>query len=230
MSNTNKTEYQRYVVETVKRSEIKNAPYNPRLIDEPAKEKLRSSLEEHGLVEPLVWNKKTGNLVGGHQRLEQLDLLEDGTDYELDVSVIFVDEREEAIINVQLNNPNLQGDWDVDLLADMKLDMGIDFEEMGFDQLDVDFLFDGDDRFSELFETPEIEEEKEKLEGIKERRELGEAVMREKNNANFYCTIIFKDENERAEFFKDISVPFSEEVVTVEQVKRILRKSKDYNK
>ena len=51
---------------------IKPAAYNPRVElkpGDPAYEKLKRSIEEFGCVEPLVVNKRTGNLVGGHQRL-----------------------------------------------------------------------------------------------------------------------------------------------------------------
>ena len=50
-----------------------------------------------------------------------------------------------------LNNPASQGDFDTELLAALNLDFGIDFADMGFSKMDVDYLFDGDARFSELF-------------------------------------------------------------------------------
>ncbi len=45
------------------------APYNPRQDLRPgdaAFEKLRRSMSEFGCVEPIVWNERTGNVVGGH--------------------------------------------------------------------------------------------------------------------------------------------------------------------
>ena len=56
-------------------SELQPAPYNPRLEltrDDPHYRKLKRSIERFGLVEPLLWNKRTGFLVGGHQRLRVL--------------------------------------------------------------------------------------------------------------------------------------------------------------
>ena len=35
-------------------------------------EKLRTSIEEFGYVEPVIWNKRTGNIVGGDQRFKIL--------------------------------------------------------------------------------------------------------------------------------------------------------------
>lgn len=71
-----KSKFQAYDTETISRSDIKNAPYNPRIMDEKAKKRLKANIAKHGLVAALTWNKRTGNLVGGHQRLEQLDALE----------------------------------------------------------------------------------------------------------------------------------------------------------
>ena len=56
-------------------AKIKTAKYNPRKDlqpGDPEYEKLKASLQEFGVVDPLVWNKRTGNLVGGHQRLKVL--------------------------------------------------------------------------------------------------------------------------------------------------------------
>lgn len=60
---------QQFEYGTVKRSQIKFADYNPRIIDESNQKKLVKAIRENGLIEPLVWNKRTGVLVGGHQRL-----------------------------------------------------------------------------------------------------------------------------------------------------------------
>lgn len=148
------SKYQKFTIQTINRADIKNAEYNPRIMDKEAKKRLKAGLKKHGLVSTLTWNKRTGNLVGGHQRLEQLDALEKNKDYSLDVCVIDVDEAEEAVLNVQLNNPSMQGDWDLDKLALITEDYGVGFEEMGFTPLDVDLMFDGDERFTQMFETP----------------------------------------------------------------------------
>lgn len=55
--------------------QIKPAAYNPRVNlapGDPEYSKLAKSLSEFGSVEPLVWNQRSGNLVGGHQRLKVL--------------------------------------------------------------------------------------------------------------------------------------------------------------
>lgn len=215
------SKYQRFTPMTVHRSEIKLAEYNPRVMDKESKKRLKKNLQDNGLVTALVWNKRTGNLVGGHQRIEQLDALEKTQDYSLTVDVIDVDEREEAKINVLLNNPSMQGDWDLDLLADMTEHFGISFDDMGFSKLDVDFMYDGDDRFTEMFETPEVEEVKKGLEEVKAARQASKERMQEKNNINFYSVIVFEDEAQKAEFYRKISVPLSEEYITIDKIYRL---------
>lgn len=217
----NKSKYQKFIVETISRDQINNADYNPRIIDDTAKKKLKKALAQHGLIEAIVWNRRTGNIVGGHQRINSLDSLEKSKDYSLDVCVIDVDEREEAVLNVQLNNPSMQGAWDIDKLADMNMNLGIDFDEMGFTALDVDFMFDGDDRFTELFETPEVEATKEKLQEVKEAREKGKDRLEDKNNINWYAMLVFSDEEEKKEFYKKINTPVYEECLTVDLLKRL---------
>ena len=215
------SKYQKFKVETISRADIKNAAYNPRIMDKEAKKRLKKGLQQHGLVSAITWNKRTGNLVGGHQRLEQLDALEKNKDYSLDVCVIDVDEKKEAILNVQLNNPSMQGDWDLDKLASMTEDFSVDFDEMGFSKLDIDFMFDGDDRFTEMFDTPEAVEAKQGLEAVKEARAKGKERMEQKNSLNWYSVIVFENEEAKAAFYKLINTPLSEEYLTVDKVMRL---------
>jgi len=52
---------------------LKPADYNPRVISEARLKMLKKSLEAFGDLSGVVFNMRTGNLVGGHQRLKQLD-------------------------------------------------------------------------------------------------------------------------------------------------------------
>lgn len=215
------SKYQKFTIQTISRADIKNADYNPRIMDKEAKKRLKEGLKRHGLVSTLTWNKRTGNLVGGHQRLEQLDALEKNKDYTLDVCVIDVPVEEEAVLNVQLNNPSMQGDWDLDKLATMTEEFDLNFQDMGFTQLDIDFMYDGDERFTEMFQTPEAEEVKQGLAEVKEARAASKERMAENNNINFYSVIVFEDEEQKREFYKKISVPMSEEYLTADNILRL---------
>lgn len=90
--------------------DLKEADYNPRIQLEPGMaeyEKLKSSIETFGDVEPIVWNKRSGNVVGGHQRLTVLKDM--GVETTL-VSVVDLSDTEEKMLNVALNK--IKGDWD----------------------------------------------------------------------------------------------------------------------
>ena len=221
-----KSKYQAYETETINRSQIKNAPYNPRIMDEKARKRLKKNIAKHGLVAALTWNKRTGNLVGGHQRLEQLDALERNKDYDLTVCVVDVDEREEATLNVQLNNPSMQGEWDMDKLANMAEEFDLDLsDDMGFTESDIDFMFEGDERFSELFDTEEKENIRNELQEVKDSRAQSTAKMKEEADPRYYAVIVFENEKDREAFFKAISVPKFETYITEEQVRRLATRS-----
>jgi ParB-like chromosome segregation protein Spo0J len=118
-------------------AELVPAPYNPRKTlatsDDPYR-KLSASLERFGLVEPLLWNARTGFLVSGHQRL---NILKAQQREKVPVVVIDISPEEEMALNVVLNNRQAQGDWDLDRLQLVMQDLASASEEMaqatGFD-------------------------------------------------------------------------------------------------
>ena len=213
--------------EVIDRSKIKNAPYNPRQIDKDSADRLRRSISEHGLVDLPIWNIRTGNLVGGHQRIKQLDALEGRKDYELMVNVIDVDEREEAQINAKLNNADLQGDWDFDKLAEMAEQFDLDFDDMGFSELSVDMMFDGDDRFSALLDNDEVNGAMADMGEIKAARQRIRDDSAEKDSINFYATLVFHTDTAKKRFMQAISINPWEQYVTLEQVLRVLKLDED---
>ena len=96
--------------------QLRPAAYNPRKPlkpTDPAYRKLRASLEEFGLVEPLVWNELTGRVVGGHARLR---ILREMGVAEVPVSVVRLSEAREKALNVVLNNQEAQGRFDAEKL------------------------------------------------------------------------------------------------------------------
>lgn len=108
------------MVQEIKIEELNPAPYNPRVELEPGMpewEKLERSIKEFGNTEPIVWNKRTHNVVGGHQRLAVLKSLGYET---VPCSVVDLDEHEEKLLNVALNK--IKGRWDFDKLEKMLRD------------------------------------------------------------------------------------------------------------
>lgn len=94
------------------------ADYNPRRISESRAAALRESLARFGLVENLVWNKRTGRLVGGHQRA---DALAAAGLKEAPVRVVDLDDVDERALNIALNGST--GDWDWSKLRPMLDDL-----------------------------------------------------------------------------------------------------------
>lgn len=118
------------------------ADYNPRKDLQPGDaeyEKLKRSVETFGYVEPIIWNKQTGRIVGGHQRLK---VMEDLGYQEIECVIIDFDETQEKALNVALNK--ISGSWDEDKLMTLITDLeGSDFDVSltGFDVAELDELF-----------------------------------------------------------------------------------------
>lgn len=98
--------------ETRPLADLEEAPYNPRTIDDASLDGLTSSIERFGLVEPIVWNRRTGHVVGGHQRVKVLRRL---GRTEATVVVVDLPLAEEKALNVALNNPAIAGTFTPDV-------------------------------------------------------------------------------------------------------------------
>jgi hypothetical protein len=101
-------------------NELVPAPYNPRSITPMALKGLEESVTQFGLVEPIIWNEKTGHVVGGHQRLEVLKHMGVAS---TEVVVVDLNEDQERALNLTLNNDALMGTFNEgvsELLASIK--------------------------------------------------------------------------------------------------------------
>lgn len=101
----------------MKIKKLNPAAYNPRielLPGDPDYEKLKQSISRFGHVQPVVWNERTGNVVGGHQSLK---VLKDLGYEDVDCVVVSLSESEEKTLNVALNK--ISGRWDIDKLSDL---------------------------------------------------------------------------------------------------------------
>ena len=107
-------------------SELSPAKYNPRTISSDSLGRLTKSLSELGNLQPITWNAKTGNIVGGHQRLKCYLAL--GKD-EVEVWAVWLDEAQERAANIALNK--LSGEFDMPKLKDI-------LEEIDVGEIDVD--------------------------------------------------------------------------------------------
>lgn len=129
-------------IQKIPLEKLNPARYNPRKDlkpGDPEYEKLKKSMETFGYVEPIIWNRNTGHIVGGHQRLK---ILQAQGQTEIECVVVDLDESEEKALNVALNK--VSGQWDLPKLADLinELDNGIfDISLTGFDAAEIEDLF-----------------------------------------------------------------------------------------
>lgn len=129
-------------IEKIKIDKLNPAPYNPRKDLKPGDaeyEKLKNSILTFGYVEPILWNKRTGNIIGGHQRFK---VLEEMGKTEIESVVVDMDIENEKALNIALNK--VSGDWDKDKLMLLIEDLqGVDFDVSltGFDPAELDDLF-----------------------------------------------------------------------------------------
>lgn len=110
-------------------------------MDDDARERLSANIKAVGLLEPIIVNETTGNVLSGHQRIEVLDNLEGSTDYALDVAVIALTLEDEQAQNIFLNNELAMGDWDAVKLGNVLRD--VDPIATGFKPIEIETIVPG---------------------------------------------------------------------------------------
>ena len=121
------------------------AEYNPRRMTDAARLGLERSIERFGDLSGIVWNRRTGHLVAGHQRVDALRKLggeiREGSivlaGERFPIREVDVDESEEKAACLTANNRHIQGTFlhsAEALLAGMKVDAA-DFETLRLDKL-----------------------------------------------------------------------------------------------
>lgn len=235
------------------RSQIRFADYNPRILDDEAKKSLKRGIKKFGLVGGVVVNKQTGfTLVSGHQRVTVMDELQkynpvtQENDYLIRVEVIDVDEQMEKELNILLNNPNAQGRWDYEKLAQIIPD--IDYKDAGLTDADlnmigVDYLLQTEeenniaDALEDLM-SPIIGEreeakaqraaqrEAEKVQHMKDvKQQVKESAMSKAEEMDAYVMLSFSSWSAKAEFCERFGYPAEMKIIKgevfAEQVERI---------
>jgi ParB-like chromosome segregation protein Spo0J len=92
------------------------ADYNPRSISPKAMAGLKNSLQQFGLAQPIVVNRRNHIIVGGEQRCRAAIAL--GWKM-VPVAWVDLDPAHERAMNVALNSLELQGEFDQDKLRDL---------------------------------------------------------------------------------------------------------------
>ncbi len=128
---------------------------NPRRISDVELESLTRSIQEFGLVDPIIARREDGTVIGGHQRLVAARRLGLTT-----VPVVFVDVTAEQahLLNLALNR--ISGSWDQELLARLLADLdatpNIDLSLTGF----------GDDEIAKLLKGLDAREKRDREESF----------------------------------------------------------------
>jgi DNA modification methylase len=129
-------------------ADLTPAEYHPRKKQDPGGktfDALALSMRQFGYVEPIIWNRQTGNIVGGHNKrnvLLSMGVQED------DVSIVDLPLEKEKLLNVALNkigsDPAL---WDLPRLKDLMIEfetLNLDVELTGFDKIEIEKLLSRD--------------------------------------------------------------------------------------
>lgn len=137
-------------------ADMNRAAYNPRVDLQPEDEEYQAierSLKRHGLVQPIVWNRRTNTVVSGHQRLT---VLEAQGETEVTVSVVDLDDIQEKELNVALNK--ITGELDDDKLSVILNELGEEATDTGFTLPEIDVLRDELKSYFDDVTAPDEEE------------------------------------------------------------------------
>jgi len=142
-------------VQLLTASDLHPDPVNPRRISDSELEALTRSVQEFGLVDPIIARAEDKMVIGGHQRLlaaRRLGMKE--------VPVILLDISEEKarLLNLALNK--ISGSWDEELLARLLVDLDqnpdLDLALSGFDE----------DEVKKLLKTLDVREKRDRPESF----------------------------------------------------------------
>jgi len=174
------------------RKQFHGAPYNPRTLDRRARAKLEKNLRRIGLIQPIVVNLRTNNIIAGHQRIALIDSIENRDDYEIDVSVCDLSEEEEKTQNIAMNNQAMMGTWNTGALESLLKDINREaLPDTGFDPTDIAMYFP-DDTLAPMFALEKQPESvKESLDEIDKIAKIKEDKKRAKESAKEVDTEVY---------------------------------------
>ena len=139
-----------------KAKDLKPSEYNPRQISTKQYNDLKKSIENFGLVDPIIINFD-GTIIGGHQRFKVLQEMETEN---IPCVVLELNKKQEKELNIRLNKSG--GEFDFDLLANhFDVDELVDW---GFKHIDLDINIDKiTEGNTEDDHIPEVKESRVKL-------------------------------------------------------------------
>jgi hypothetical protein len=219
------TKHEHFKIEQIHRSEIHGAPYNPRKINDYQKQGLKRNLKKVGLLQPIIWNRVTGNIVSGHQRIAIIDQLEKTEDYYLTVAVVELDEKTEKEQNIFMNATTFTGEFDFDLLAEMMPD--IDVFSAGLDEYDLNIIgvtkeeesVDSDNDDDDVF--ADIQDKKKKVKDAK--KASANSIDSRFEDGERYVTLSFSDYKSKAAFMIKMGLNAGDMYIKGEEFEKIIK-------
>ena len=179
-------------IQKAKISDLISPDWNPRQITKEELEKLETSLNEFGYIEPIIVNDVNNHIVGGNQRCKALKQLGYS---EVDVVYVHIEDiNKEKACNVALNK--ISGDWDEDklqvVLEEIELSP-IDVSLTGFDEIELkEFKVEETENHNNE-QTHEITEDNYQEENIEVTVEDGD--LYQLGNHRLYCGDATKQES-----------------------------------
>jgi DNA modification methylase len=140
-------------IEQVPIDDLKPDPANPRRISDQELETLTRSINEFGLVDPIIARREDKTVIGGHQRLLAVRKLGYPT-----VPVVFADlTLEQArLLNIALNK--ISGSWDQELLARLLAELN------AVPEVDLTLSGFADDELQKLLKSLDARDKRERVE------------------------------------------------------------------
>ncbi len=138
-------------IEYVSLKDLKPNEYNPKQMTEKEAEDLKKSIEEFGVVDPLVVNKAKGReniIIGGHQRYRIYQQLKYKQAPVVYLDIPDLQKEQELCLRLSKNT----GSWDFDLLCNFDEDFLLD---CGFESVELDNIFQLDDG-KDADDVPEV--------------------------------------------------------------------------
>jgi len=128
-------------IELIEINKLKPATYNPRQITTKQYNSLKESIDKFGIVDPIIINKKTMTIIGGHQRYKiwkEKAKESNVDDITIPCVVLELNKEQERELNVRLNKNT--GEFDMDILAnEFDIDELVDW---GFKHIDLGLNID----------------------------------------------------------------------------------------
>lgn len=198
---------------TIKRYDVVADDLNPRTISDDNKKRLRKSIEKNGLVGHPVWNKTTGHIVGGHQRLDALDAIMRTKDYDLEVLEVEMPLKDEIRLNVALNNQDSQGEFDLFAVSRLASDFDLDLaEDFGFseDMIDINFPefkteeYQGEEPKERTASDEDIAKLKKRKKEVREKQKAFRDEFGDYNGEpKGILTVVFENDSGKKQWFLD---------------------------